>query len=134
MKLAKSVPARKRRYFPSYAELCDRLTIIVQKELYATDEKMKREFKKERQDIVHDITLFGVDGDLVFANMLLMLCNSKMWDNESAARGDGNKSNFLLTHKLNATRANIKKRIQEMQGGRIDYKLNYLEGEWKIEW
>lgn len=124
----------KRRYLPSYAELLDRLSIVIQKELYSTEKKLKIEFRKERLDIVHDISLFQVDGEMIFATMLLMLCNSKMWDNESGARGDGDKTNFLLTHKLNATRAAIKRRIMEMIGGRIDYKLNYIDGAWKIQW
>lgn len=123
-----------RKYTYSFAELFDRLSIVIQKELYATDKKMKSEFRKERLDIVHDISIFGVNGEIIFSAMLLMLCNSKMWDNESGARGDGNKTNFLLTHKLNASRAEIKKRIQEMIGGRIDYKLNYIEGAWTIKW
>lgn len=126
-----------RKYLPSYAELIDRLSIVIQKEMFATDEEMRAAFVKERNDIIHDINVFisegvKVNGEQIFSAMLLQLVNSHIWSNEGAGRGEGGEKNYEMTHALNADRAKVKRHIQEISGGRIDHKLNYIDGHWPI--
>jgi len=123
---------RKRRYLPSFAELIDRLQIVSLKILFA-DAELKKEFMKEAADIKYDINLFleeGVkmSGDMIQAIGILQMVNWEIWDNESALRGDGDKADPIKTHKLNCDRAHAKKKIQQLAGGRIDHKLNYIDG------
>lgn len=126
-----------RKYLPSYAELIDRLSIVIQKEMFATEEEMRAAFVKERNDIIHDINVFisegiRIDGEHIFSAMLLQLVNSHIWENESGIRGDGEKKNYELTHSLNYDRSLVKKHIQEMINGRVDFKLSYSKGAWPI--
>lgn len=128
-----------RKYTHSFSELLDRLTVVNQKEIYANDDEVKRIFFEERKDILHDIDLYIKEGvvvnaETIHAAMLLQLVNSHIWENEAGARGEGGKKNYELTHALNADRANIKKRIQSLNGGRMDFKLNYIPGIWNIKW
>lgn len=121
-----------RAYLHSFAELVDRLQIVNLKIIYA-DETLKGEFLKEAADIKHDIDIFisegvSVDSEMVQAIGLLQAVHWEIWHNESAGRGDGDKADYDRTHKLNSDRAHIKKRIQQLCGGRIDHKLNYING------
>lgn len=125
-----------RKYNLSWAELIDRATIVAQKVVFSTDHK--EEFEKELAAIIHDIDLMimegvAVNGEAIKAIMFLMLVNSHIWENESALRGDGIGADLPKTHRLNADRAHIKKRLSELSNNRIDHKLNYNSGEWNIK-
>lgn len=129
---------QERAYNYSFAELIDRLSVITQKEIYEASADKSKSYYEERKNILHDLNVMvsekPIDAETIHAIMLLQLCNSHIWENESSARGDGENANFLHTHRLNADRAEIKRHIQEMRGGRIDHKLNYIDGVWKIKW
>ena len=127
-----------RKYTWSFAELVDRLSIVIQKIVYSETPEMANGFAKERDDIVHDLNLFlkeGVklDGEMIYKICALQLINATVWSNESAGRGDGDQKNYELTHSLNSDRASIKKSISEQAKGRIDFKLNYGKGTWDFK-
>jgi hypothetical protein len=127
-----------RKYMPSFAELCDRLSIIIQKIVHSPNEQLKSAFQKEAQDIKHDINKFieegvKVDAHMIEGFMLLQLVNRDIWVNESAARGDGDGAELIKTHRLNSDRNTAKKRISELCKGRIDEKLDYHTGLYNYE-
>jgi len=130
-----------RKYLPTLAELVDRLSIAQLKENFITEHK--EEYKKEIQDILHDIQLLLDDAEpltseTIRAIVVLSQMNLHIWHNESNYRKgikDGN--NLELTHGLNGIRNTAKNKIQEVVGGRKDYKIDCLAAEfkdWEISW
>lgn len=122
-----------RKYRWSFAELIDRSTIIWQKIIHAETDEMRSEFVKERDEIVHDLNLFisegvKVTGEILVNALALQLVNREIWLNEAAGRGEDGKADYPYTHKLNSDRAKIKKNIQNKIGGRVDHKLNFIDG------
>jgi hypothetical protein len=131
----------KRKYLPTLAELVDRLSIAQLKENFITEHK--EEYKQEIQDILHDIQLLLDDAEpltseTIRAIVVLSQMNLHIWHNESNYRKgikDGN--NLELTHGLNGIRNTAKNKIQEVVGGRKDYKIDCLAAEfkdWEISW
>jgi len=130
-----------RKYLPTLSELIDRLSIAQLKEVFITDHK--EEYAKEISDICHDIQLIldkadVIDADTIRAIVVLAQMNLHIWHNESNYRKgikDGN--NLELTHGLNGIRNTAKNKIQELAGGRKDYKIDCLAAEfkdWDISW
>jgi|TARA_R110002020_G_scaffold126302_1_gene283979 hypothetical protein len=131
-----------RRYLPTLSELIDRLSIAQLKEVFITEHKS--EYAQEISDIMHDINLTLrekngiVDAETLRAVIVLSQMNLHIWHNESNYRKgikDGN--NLELTHGLNGIRNTAKNMIQEIQGGRKDYKIDCLAAEfkdWEISW
>jgi len=131
-----------RKYMPTLSELVDRLSIAQLKEVFITDHK--EEYAEEIKDIVHDIQLILddcdniVDAETIRAVVVLSQMNLHIWHNESNYRKgirDGN--NLELTHGLNGIRNTSKNKIQELTGGRKDYKIDCLAAEfkdWEISW
>lgn len=132
-----------RKYLPTLSELIDRLSIVQLKEVFITEHK--KEYSKEISDIVHDIQicLDSSDGEKITAEFIravvvLSQMNLHIWHNESNYRKgikDGN--NLELTHGLNGIRNTAKNKIQEVNGGRKDYKIDCLAAEfkdWEISW
>lgn len=126
-----------RRFMPSFAELIDRLGIVIQKIVHSDNDELRMAFVQERDDIIHDIDQFILEGMKIDGSMISMACtlilvNCHIWENEAGGRGDGEKKNYEFTHGLNANRAEIKKHIQKKISGRIDEKLNYIKGIWEL--
>ena len=129
-----------RKYLPTVAELIDRLSIIQLKEVFITEHK--EEYAKEIEDIVHDLNQVmnweKPSGEMIRAIIVLAQMNLHIWHNESNYRKgikDGN--NLELTHGLNGIRNTAKNKIQEIAGGRKDYKIDCLAAEfkdWEISW
>ena len=131
-----------RRYLPTLSELVDRLSIAQLKEVFIPEHK--EEYAQEISDILHDIDLtlseknVILDADTVRAIVVLSQMNLHIWHNESNYRKgikDGN--NLELTHGLNGIRNTAKNKIQELAGGRKDYKIDCLAAEfqdWEISW
>ena len=126
---------------PTLAELIDRLSIAQLKEVFIT--KHKEEYAQEISDIVYDIQLIlnntdAIDAEVIRAIVVLSQMNLHIWHNESNYRKgikDGN--NLELTHGLNGIRNTAKNKIQEINGGRKDYKIDCLAAEfkdWEISW
>jgi hypothetical protein len=131
-----------RKYLPTLAELIDRLSIIQLKEVFITEHK--EQYAKEIADIQHDIQLILDEGkepvtaETIRAIIVLSQMNLHIWQNETNARNGSEGPNKLaLTHGLNGIRNTAKNRIQEVVGGRKDYKIDCLAAEfkdWEISW
>tara|TARA_R100000458_G_C8204575_1_gene194027 strand:- start:426 stop:836 length:411 start_codon:yes stop_codon:yes gene_type:complete len=131
-----------RKYLPTLSELVDRLSIVQLKEVFIPEHK--EEYAQEISDILHDIELsireneITIDSDTIRAIIVLSQMNLHIWHNESNYRKgikDGN--NLELTHGLNGIRNTAKNKIQELAGGRKDYKIDCLAAEfrdWEISW
>lgn len=131
-----------RKYLPTLSELIDRLSIVQLKEVFISEHK--EEYKQEISDIVHDIQLVldqnngVVNAETIRAIVVLSQMNLHIWHNESNYRKgikDGN--NLELTHGLNGIRNTAKNKIQEVSGGRKDYKIDCLAADfkdWEISW
>ena len=132
----------KRKYLPTLSELVDRLSIIQLKEVFIPEHK--EEYSQEIADIVHDIQLLLdeqdgiITAETIRAIVVLSQMNLHIWHNESNYRKgikDGN--NLELTHGLNGIRNVAKNKIQEVVGGRKDYKIDCLAADfkdWEISW
>ena len=125
-----------RKYLPTVSELIDRLSIIQLKEVFIPEHK--EEYAQEIKDIIHDLELEGLDGELIRAVIVTSQMNLHIWHNESEARkGINAGENLQLTHGLNGIRNTAKNKIQERFGGRKDYKTDCLAAEfkdWEISW
>ena len=131
-----------RRYLPTLAELIDRLSIAQLKEVKIPEHKA--EYAQEIADIVHDIQLCldnsdkQISGETIRAIVVLAQINTHIWQNESNYRkGIKEGNNLELTHGINGIRNTAKNKIQEVVGGRMDYKIDCLAAEfkdWEISW
>lgn len=131
-----------RKYLPTLSELVDRLSIVQLKEVFIPEHK--GEYSQEINDIVHDIQVLldeqngKITAETIRAIVVLSQMNLHIWHNESNYRKgikDGN--NLELTHGLNGIRNVAKNRIQEVVGGRKDYKIDCLAADfkdWEISW
>ena len=130
-----------RKYLPTLSELIDRLSITQLKEVFIS--KHKAEYGQEIADICHDIDLLlsdvkSIDAGFIRAIVVLSQMNLHIWHNEANYRKgikDGN--NLELTHGLNGIRNISKNKIQEVAGGRKDYKIDCLAADfkdWEISW
>ena len=131
-----------RKYLPTLAELVDRLSISQLKEVFIPQHKA--EYSQEIKDIVHDIQLVldeqqgAITAETIRAIVVLAQMNLHIWHNESNYRKGIKEGNQLeLTHGLNGIRNTAKNKIQEVVGGRKDYKIDCLAAEfkdWEISW
>jgi hypothetical protein len=131
-----------RKYLPTLAELIDRLSIAQLKEVKIPEHKA--EYAQEISDIVHDIQLCldssdkPISGETIRAIVVLSQINAHIWANESNYRkGIKEGNNLELTHGINGIRNTAKNKIQEVVGGRMDYKIDCLAAEfkdWEISW
>ena len=131
-----------RRYLPTLSELIDRLSMAQLKEVFIS--KHKDEYSKEIKDIINDIQLTldedseKLDANTIRAIIVLSQMNLHIWHNESNYRNGIKDGNDLeLTHGLNGIRNTAKNKIQEIVGGRKDYKIDCLAADfkdWEISW
>ena len=131
-----------RKYLHTLGDLIDRLSIVQLKEVFITDHK--EEYSQEIADIVHDIqvvlgkTQGTITAETIRAIVVVSQMNLHIWHNESNyRRGIKDGNNLELTHGLNGIRNTAKNKIQEVVGGRKDYKVDCLAAEWKgweISW
>ena len=131
-----------RKYLPTLAELLDRLSIAQLKEVFISEHK--EEYAQEIRDILYDINLeiseknVMLDAETIRAIMVLSQMNLHIWHNESNYRKGIKDGNDLeLTHGLNGIRNTAKNMIQEIVGGRKDYKIDCLAADfkdWEISW
>jgi hypothetical protein len=131
-----------RKYLPTLSELIDRLSIIQLKEVFIVDNK--EAYAQEIKDIIHDIQFLldenknKIDAETIRAIVVLAQMNLHIWQNESNYRKGIKEGNSLeLTHGLNGIRNTAKNKIQEVVGGRKDYKIDCLAADfkdWEISW
>jgi hypothetical protein len=131
-----------RKYLPTLSELIDRLSIVQLKEVFIPEHKS--EYSEEIENILHDIQILldekstMIDAEVIRAIVVLSQMNLHIWHNESNyRRGIKDGNNLELTHGLNGIRNTAKNKIQEVVGGRKDYKIDCLAAEfkgWEISW
>ena len=131
-----------RKYLPTLSELIDRLSIVQLKEVKIPEHK--EEYAQEIKDIVHDIDELlkenwkEIDGDFIRAVIVLSQMNTHIWHNESNyIKGIKDGNNLELTHGLNGIRNTAKNKVQEIVGGRKDYKIDCLAADfkdWEVSW
>jgi len=132
---------KERKYLPTLSELIDRLSITQLKEVFIVEHK--KEYAKEISEICHDIDILLDQGEAITAEtvraiVVLSQMNLHIWHNETNYRNgikDGN--NLELTHGLNGIRNTAKNKIQEINNGRKDYKIDCLAADfkdWEISW
>jgi hypothetical protein len=131
--------ADNKQYLPTLAELIDRLSIVQLKENFIGDHK--QEYAEEIKKIVHDIQIEldgkPLTGDVVRAIVVLAQMNLHIWHNEHQVRNGLPGAKLELTHGLNGIRNVAKNKIQEVVGGRKDYKIDCLAAEfkdWEVSW
>ena len=134
--------SKERKYLPTLAELIDRLSISQLKEVKIPEHK--EEYAQEISDIVNDIQICietgtePVTAETIRAIVVLSQMNLHIWHNESNYRKGIKEGNSLeLTHGLNGIRNTAKNKIQEVVGGRKDYKIDCLAADfkdWEISW
>jgi len=120
-----------RKYFPSVAQMIDRLVIITIKSIKIAENK--EEYEKEASEIMHDLDLLLGErqGGFIRAIIINAFINESIWANESKARsgGDDQGKMLLFTHSLNSVRSASMNKISELLGGRKDLKLDYMSPE-----
>ena len=131
-----------RKYLPTLSELVDRLSIVQLKEVFIPE--FKDTYAQEIADITHDIQVLldeqdgKVTAETIRAIVVLSQMNLHIWHNESNVRSGKSGPNALaLTHGLNGIRNTAKNQIQEVMGGRKDYKIDCLAADfkdWEISW
>lgn len=133
---------KERKYLPTMSELLDRLSIAQLKEVFIPDHK--EEYAEEISNIMYDIDLIlelkggKMDSKTLRAVIVLSQMNLHIWHNESNYRKGIKDGNDLeLTHGLNGIRNVAKNKIQEILGGRKDYKIDCLAADfkdWEVSW
>lgn len=132
-----------RKYLPTLAELIDRLSIIQLKEVFIPEHK--EQYAQEIKDIMHDVNIIitnqskkQITAEVIRSIIVLAQMNLHIWHNEANCRNGSDGDNKLeLTHGLNGIRNTAKNKIQEVVGGRLDYKIDCLAAEfkdWEISW
>ena len=135
-----------RKYLPTFAELIDRLSIVILKTIFIPENKDA--YEKEQELIMHDIDEILMDRDdvnhggredtnpvvsakMIRAVMIIMLTNRYIWENESKARLGGSEQDKLLklTHSINGIRNTAKNVISQEMGERVDLKIDALAAE-----
>lgn len=118
-----------RKYLPTFAELVDRLSIVMLKRIFIGN---NGEYEKEIELIMNDIDVIIKEKNLelsskfIHAVMMLMLTNRYIWENESIARrgGDGQDKLLKMTHSINGVRNTAKNVISNITGERVDLKVD----------
>jgi len=122
---------QKRKYLPTIAQLCDRLSIVTLKSIKIPENKA--EYEKEAKEIMHDISQFlgKNSGELFRAIQVNILANELIWANEAKARrGEAQDLELLkLTHSINRVRNQAMNVISNIVGERKDLKLDYMDAE-----
>jgi hypothetical protein len=151
-----------RKYLPTFAELIDRLSIIILKSIFIPENK--EAYDEEQELILNDIDeilkerattkVFEDDGTvssviqeqvvnarMIRAMLIIMLTNRYIWENESKARLGGSEQDKLLklTHSINGIRNTAKNVIAQELGERVDLKIDSLAaaltaefGNWNV--
>ena len=126
---------KQRKYLHSLGDLIDRLSIVQLKEVFIPEHK--EVYSQEIADIVHDIQIIldetpeKISAETIRAIIVVAQMNLHIWHNESNYRRGLKGGNLELTHGLNGIRNTSKNIIQEMVGGRKDYKVDCLAAEFK---
>lgn len=128
-----------RKYLPTFADLIDRLSILLLKSIFIP--KNKEAYDKEIADIMYDLDQIikenkvQVTSEMIRAVLVVMLANRYIWENESKCRSGENQDYSLLklTHSINGVRNTAKNIISRCNGERVDLKTDCLAAELKSD-
>jgi hypothetical protein len=121
-----------RQYLPTLAELIDRLSIVILKQIRIPVNKDA--YQHEVSLIEHDINMLipaPMTGRYVRMILLIGLANETIWQNESKARAGGSEQDKLLkfSHSINSVRNRAKNEIATLTGERVDLKVDALAAD-----
>ena len=126
-----------RKYLPTFADLVDRLSIVLLKQIFVPE--WRGEYAEERKLIEHDLDSsmmdrIAVSGKDITAILMLMLANRTIWENESEARKGGRKQDKRLkfTHSINGIRNRAKNILAGYE--RKDHKIDCFAADLPPEW
>lgn len=129
------------KFFPTLAELIDRLSILQLKEIFIPENK--EAYAQEIQEILHDLNIIlneyniNISAEMIRNIIILSQYNLHLWHNEANWRkGIREGNNLELSHGLNSIRSTAKNKIQEIVGGRKDLKIDNVEAfpNWVPSW
>lgn len=124
-----------RKYLPTFADLVDRLSIVLLKSIFISEnrEAYREEMKLIEYDLDDLLTQREVgtrplNGEDIRAILTIMLANRTIWQNESEARkgGEGFEHLLRLTHSINGVRNTAKNVLAMGAGERVDLKVDAL--------
>lgn len=124
-----------RKYNLTLAELIDRLSILILKEIFISNNK--EAYIEEQKLIMHDLDMIfkeknlNITANLVYGILVIMLSNRYIWENESKIRSGESQDLTLLktTHSINGVRNTAKNLISKEIGERIDLKIDCLAAD-----
>jgi hypothetical protein len=125
-----------RKYLPTFADLIDRLSIVILKSVFISEHHDA--YMEERKLIEHDIAIIlgpkpeiargwiPLTAEEISAVMIIMLANRFIWENEAKARLGGSEQDKLLklTHSINGVRNRAKNILAKYWGHRQDLKID----------
>lgn len=129
-----------RKYLPTFAELVDRLSIVLLKQIFLDGSY----YEAERELIEHDLDLLLQDRKFnalnIRAMLMVAIANRYIWENESKAREGGSEQDKRLktTHSINGVRQTAKNLLtigDERRDAKIDCLAADLPpefGNWKV--
>ena len=124
-----------RKYLPTFADLVDRLSIVLLKSIFISENRAayREEMKLIEYDLDDLLTQREVgtrplNGEDIRAILTIMLANRTIWQNESEARkgGEGFEHLLRLTHSINGVRNTAKNVLAMGAGERVDLKVDAL--------
>lgn len=140
---------KNRQYLPTLSDLIDRLTIVLQKEVFIPGHR--EEYRREQEAIMHDIDIILSERPPILAQQIRAICilqlaNRYVWERETKIRDDSSDesaevqlSHLRATHSVNGVRNTAKNAISAFDGGRLDYKVDALaanlspeHGNWRV--
>lgn len=125
-----------KKFLPCFADLIDRLSIHLLKEIRIPE--IKKQIIKEKFDILNDLgediknKHIKLTPEIIHAIIIIAELNCTIWDNESQARKgkDQDLQKLYLTHSLNGLRMDAKNRLQCYIGeSKLDEKKDCLAKE-----
>lgn len=128
-----------RQYLPTLADLIDRLTIVMLKQINIPENRDA--YDAERKMLENDIAQVLLErtnvtpwpgiADLISAIAVIMLANKTIWDNEAAARKGGTNTldQLRFSHSVNGIRNRAKNVIAQAAGERVDKKVDCLASD-----
>lgn len=127
-----------RKYLPTFAELVDRLSIVILKSIFIAENS--KAYRAEVLLILADLDEIlkekklrsaAFNAGTVYSILVIMLANHYIWENESKARHGGSDQDKLLklTHSINGVRNTAKNVMARSMGERVDLKVDALAAE-----
>lgn len=129
----------KRKYLPTFADLVDRLSIVLLKAIRIPENRAA--YLEEVNLIEHDIDVVLDESERylgatdVRAMLMIMLANDTIWLNEAEVRKSGAQPEKLaFSHAINGIRNTAKNVLARSMGERVDLKVDSLAADGAEGW